>query len=118
MIAHGRGHDDALSRHQGGDPVDSPYALGGVVDTGQGLQGHGGSLGVEQHPAQIVEEAAHTEDRGADRAAEIKGDDARAGVASKLQGQHRQEHALARAGRAHHQGVTDIADVQRQPKRR
>ena len=78
-----------------------------------------GSVGVVgERAAEIVPVAAHRERRGADRAAEIEGEDLRAGVAAELQRHQRQQHALAGAGRADDQRVADIADMEREAERR
>ncbi len=63
-----------------------------------------------------MEVAAHGQGGGADGATEVEGEDLTrprmALVAAKLQGHEGQEHALARAGRAHDQGVAHVPDVQ------
>ena len=62
--------------------------------------------------------AAHGNRGGADRAAEVEGEHLRARIAAELQRHQREQHRLARAGRADHQRMPDIADMQREAKRR
>ncbi len=50
---------------------------------------------------------------GPDRAAEVEGEDPGAGIAPELQRHQRQKHTLAGTRRADHQGVADIADMER-----
>ena len=76
-----------------------------------------GSVAVAgERAAEIVPIAAHGERGGADRAAEVEREYLGAGIATELEGDQRQQHALARAGRADHQTVPDILDVKRQPE--
>ena len=62
--------------------------------------------------------AAHGERRRPNRAAEIKGENLRAGIAAKLQGHQRQQHAFAGAGRPYDQCVADVAHVERKTEGR
>ena len=73
---------------------------------------------VGQGAAEIVPVAAHGERGGADRAAEIEGEDLSARIAAELQRHQRQQHRLAGAGRTDHQRMADIADMQREAERR
>ena len=50
--------------------------------------------------------------------APVEEDDLRADEAAELQGEQRQQHRLAGAGRADDQGMADIADMQIEPERR
>ena len=52
------------------------------------------------------------------RAALVEQDDLGADEAAELQGEHRQQHRLAGAGRTDDQRVADVADVQVEPERR
>jgi hypothetical protein len=56
-------------------------------------------------------------DGGADRAAEIEGEDLRARIAAELQRHERQQHGLAGAGRPDDQRMADIADMKGKPER-
>ena len=60
---------------------------------------------------------AHGKRRGADRAAEIEGEDLRVGIAAKLQGHQGEKDGLARTGRTDDQRMADIADVKGKPER-
>jgi hypothetical protein len=89
----------------------------GIVDPGQRLQRTRRRPGAFGQPAaEIVPVAAHGERGGADRAAEVEGEDLRR-VAPELQSHQRQQHGLARAGRADDQRVADIADMKGKPER-
>ena len=118
MLLQLRGDGHALTAEQRRHPFGRPGAFAGVVDPREGLQGDGLGDVVGQRAAEIVPVAAHGERGGADRAAEIEGEDLRARVAAKLQRHQRQQHGLAGAGRPHDQRVADIADMERKPERR
>ena len=83
-----------------------------------GCSATGSAASSDERAAEIVPVAAHGERRGADRAAEVEGEDLRAGIAAELQRHQRQQHALAGAGRADHQRMADIADMEREAERR
>ena len=55
---------------------------------------------------------------GADRAAEVEGEDPRARVAPELERHQGEEHALAGTGRAGHEGVADVPNMERKTGRR
>ena len=100
------------------DPFGGPAAFGGIVDRGERLQRDRLDRIVRERAAEIMPVAAHGERGRADRAAEIEGKDLGSRVAPELQRHQRQQHALAGAGRSDHEGVPDVADVQREPERR
>ena len=83
-----------------------------IVDARQRLQRHRMLGAGRQAAAEIVPVAAHGERRGADRAAEVEGEDLVVAVAAELHRHQRQQHRLAGAGRADDQRVADIADMQ------
>ena len=112
MLLQLRGDGDGLAGEQRRDPFGRPGALAGIIDARQRLQGDGRARVVGQRAAEIVPVAAHGERGRADRAAEIEGEDLRAGIAAELQRHQRQQHALAGAGRADDQRVADIADME------
>jgi hypothetical protein len=95
-----------------------PCAFGRIIDRSERLQRHRLHGVIRQRSAEVVPVAAHGKRRCPDRTAEVEGKDASTGVAPKLQGQEREQHALAGAGRANHKGMPDIADMERQPERR
>ena len=117
MLLHLRRDGDALARQDVDDPVGGPGALGNVMDARQRLQRHGGRRAVGQVAAEIMPVAAHGERCGADRAAEVEGENLIVRIAPELQRHQRQQHRLAGAGRADHQGMADIADMERKPER-
>ena len=117
MLLQFRGDRDRLTGQQGRDPIRRPGAVAGIVDPRQRLEGDGFGDVVGQRAAEVVPVAAHRQCGGADRAAEIEGEDLGAGIAAELERHQRQQHALAGAGRAHDQRMADIADMQREPER-
>src|SRR5258708_37663891 len=66
--------------------------------------------------AEVVPVASHGECCGADRAAEVESKNLIVRIAPELQRHQRQQHGLAGAGRANHEGVADIADMERKSK--
>ena len=70
-----------------------------------------------QPAAEVMPVTAHGKRRGADRAAEIEGEDLRVGIAAELHGHQREKDGLARAGRTDDQRMADIADVKGKPER-
>lgn len=62
--------------------------------------------------------AAHSDQSCPRRAALVEEEYLRAGKPLPLQGQEGEQHGFARAGRANDHGVTDIADVEVESKRR
>ena len=112
MLLQFRGDGDGLAGEQRRDPFGGPGALAGIVDAGKRLQGDRLGEVIGEGAAEIVPVAAHRERRGPDAAAEVEGEDLRAGITAELQRHQRQQHALARAGRADDQRVADIADMQ------
>ncbi len=114
MVLHRRVDCDALAGEEAGDPLRRPGAFLRRLDARQRLQRHRlGHVG-GQRAAKVMPVAAHGDRRGADRAAEVEGEDLRARVAAELQRHQRQQHRLARAGRADDQHVPDIAHMQRE----
>ena len=107
---------DALARQDVDDPVGGPGAFGNVVDARQRLQRHGGRRAVGQVAAEIVPVATHGECGGADRAAEVESKNLIVRIAPELQRHQREQHGFAGAGRTDHQGMADIADMERKPK--
>ena len=61
------------------DPLGRPGPLAGVIDARERLQGDGLGDILGESAAEVVPVAAHRERRGPDRAAEIEGEDLRAG---------------------------------------
>ncbi len=61
---------------------------------------------------------AEPENRCARRVPFVEHEDARIGVAAKLQQQGREQHRFADASRTDHQRVADVADMRHQTKRR
>ena len=118
MLLQLRGDGDGLAGEKRRGPFGGPGAFAGLVDPRQRLQGDGRARVVGQRAAEIVPVAAHGERGRADRAAEIEGEHLGAGVAAELQRHQREQHALARAGRADDQRVADIADMKRKAEGR
>ena len=112
MILGLRRDADLLARQDRGDPFRRPAAFGGIVDSRQRLQGDRLGRVFRERAAEIVPVAAHGERRGADRAAEVEGEDLGAGVAAELQRHQRQQHRFAGAGRADDERMADIADME------
>ena len=109
---------DLLAGQEDRDPFRRPSALGGLVDPRQRLQRHRLGHIAAKGLAEVVPVAAHGQRRGANRAAEVEGENLGFRIAPKLQRHQRQQHRLAGPGRTHHQGVADIADVQGEAERR
>ena len=106
-----------LAGENGGKPFRGPGAFAWIVDARQRLQADGLGRVCGERAAQIMPIAIHGECGRADRPPEIEREDLGAGVAAKLQRHQGQQHALAGAGRSDDQGVSDIADMQREAKR-
>ena len=106
------GDGDGLAGEQRRHPFGGPGPLAGIIDARERLKRDRLAGTIGQRAAEIVPVAAHRERGGADRAAEVEGEDLCAGVAAELQRHQRQEHALAGAGRADDQGVADITDME------
>ncbi len=87
------------------------------MNAGQRLQRDGVLVRVGQFSAEVMPVAAHGERSGADRAAEVEGEDLAARVPPELKRHQRQQHGFSGAGRADDEGVTDIPDMQRKPER-
>ncbi len=68
--------------------------------------------GTLEGSAQILPRTAHGQGSGADTAAEIEGKDLGRGVAAELQRHQRQHHGFAGTGRAGHQRMADIGDME------
>ena len=113
MLLQVRGDGDGLAGEQRRDPFGGPGALAGIIDPRKRLQGDRLREVVGEGAAEIVPIAAHGERGGPDAAAEVEGEDLRAGIAAELQRHQRQQHALAGAGRPDDQRVADIADMER-----
>ena len=118
MLLRGRIDGDAFLGEDGRHPLRRPGALGRIVDPRQRLQRDGMLRPGRQAAAEIVPVAAHGDRRGADRAAEIEGEDLVVAVAAELHRHQRQQHRFAGAGRADDQRVADVADMQAEPERR
>ncbi len=108
----------AFAGQEGFDPFRRPGLFDIFVDPRQGLQSHGLFRVFRERAAEIMPVAAHGERRRPDRAAEIEGENLRAGIAAKLQGHQSQQHAFAGAGRPDDQRVADVADMQRETEGR
>jgi hypothetical protein len=68
--------------------------------------------------AEVVVLAAQAQDRGAQRAAHVEREHARARVTPELHRQRREQHRLAHAGRPDHERMADVADVRHQAEGR
>ena len=108
----------AFAGQDGFDPFRRPGLFDIFVDPGERLQSHGFLRILRERAAEIMPVAAHGERRRPDRAAEIEGKNLRAGIAAKLQGHQRQQHAFAGAGRPNDQSVADVADMERETEGR
>ena len=86
-------------------PLGGPGAVAGLIDARQRLEGQVAIA------AQVVVLAAQAQHRRPQRAAHVEEEQTRTRVATKLHSKGRQQHRLAHAGGAGHQGVADIADV-------
>jgi hypothetical protein len=75
MLLHLRRDRDAFAHQDRDDPVGRPGAFIGVVDAGERLERDGGVVAFGQPAAEIVPVAAHGERGGADRTAEVEGED-------------------------------------------
>ena len=75
MFLHLRRDRHALALQDRGDPVGRPGAFRHVVDAGERLQRDAVGRAFGQAAAEIVPVAAHGERGGADRAAEVEGED-------------------------------------------
>ena len=111
----GRGRDGDFSPPPA--PFGGPGPFGGIIDSRERLQRDGGERLLRQRAAEVVPIAAHGERRGPDRPPEIEGEDLGLGITSELQRHHRQQHALASAGRSDHESMPDVTDMQREPER-
>ena len=118
MILGLRRDADLLARQDRGDPFRRPAAFGGIVDSGQRLQGDRLGRVFRERAAEIVPVAAHRERRGADRAAEVEGENLGAGVAAELQRHQREQHRFAGACRPDDERMADIADMEAEAERR
>ena len=78
---------------------------------GEWLQRDRGVHALGEIAAEIVPITAHGERGGADRTAEVEGEDLGPFVSAELQGHEREQHGLPRAGRADDERVADVADV-------
>src|SRR3546814_8197717 len=78
-----------------------------LVDARERLQRYAAAV-ILQGAAQILPVAAHGERRGADRAAEIEGEDLAMLIAPELQCHQREKHRLSGAGRADDEAVADV----------
>src|SRR5882762_8405885 len=116
MLLHVRRAGDALASQDVDDPVGGPGAFGNVVYARQRLQRHGSRRAVGQIAAEVMPVATHGEGCGADRAAEVESKNLIVRIAPELQRNQRQQYRLARAGWTYHQGMADIADMERNPK--
>ena len=118
VLLGGRVDGDAFLGEDGRHPLRRPGALGLIVDARQRLQRHRMLRAGGQAAAEIVPVAAHGDRRGADRAAEVEGENLVVPVTAELHRHQRQQHRLARAGRADDQRVADVADMEAEPERR
>ena len=107
----------ALAHEDGDDPVGGPGALGHLLDAGERLQRHAVGGAFRQAAAEVVPVTATSKRSRTDRAAEVEREYLRCGVPAELQRHERQQHGLARAGRADDEGVADVADVKGKPER-
>ena len=103
---------DAFAHEDGGDPVRRPCAFIGVVDAGKWLERNGRLVPFREATAQIVPISAHGERGGADRAAEVEGEDLAGLIAPELQGHEGEQHGFARARGADDKGVAYVADME------
>ena len=111
-----RGHDDLFMGEQGSNPLRCPAPLGRVVDPAQRLKRERlAAIGAE---SQRMMRAAHRQNGGARRESLVEDIDLAVRVTAELERDQREQHRLARAGRADHQHVTDIADMGGEAKRR
>src|SRR5258707_12437044 len=117
MLLHLWRGGDALARQDVDDPIRGPGALGNVMNAQKRLKRHRSRRAVGEVAAEVVPVASHGERCGADRAAEVESKNLIVRIASELQRHQRQQYRLARAGRAADEGVTAIADVNREAKR-
>jgi hypothetical protein len=99
-------------RQHAAEPVERPQAAAVIVNRAEWLEGQ------PTLDAQLVPGAANGERRGPRGAAFVEQDDLRVLVAAELERQHRQQHRFAGAGRADHDRVADVADMERQPEPR
>ncbi len=117
MFLHFRRDLDAFAHEDRHDPGGGPGAFIGVVDAGERLQRNRGLRAFGEPAAEIVPVAAHGERRGADRAAEVKGEDLGTCIAPELERHEGEQHGLACAGRADDEGVAHVPDVKGKPER-
>ena len=101
---------DAFALEEGDQPGLGPGPFAGIIDAFERLEGQAATF-AGQGVTEVMEVSAHGQGRSPDGAAVVEGEDLGGPIASKLQGHQGQEHALAGAGRADHQGVTDVADM-------
>src|ERR1700754_385626 len=97
---------DGLAGQQGREPFGGPGAFARIVDPGQWLQSDRPIFSTCKCAPEIMPVTAHGEGGGADRPAEVEGEDLRTWIAPELQRHQRQQHALAGAGGAYDQRVT------------
>ena len=105
-------HADIGRRDESRQPIERPRSIFDGLQTLQRLQAERALF------TQIEEIALETEDGRASGAALVEEIKLRAGIAHPLCRQRREQYGFAAAGRADNHGVTDIADMQIESKRR
>ncbi|MNQ96600.1 hypothetical protein D3C85_1122150 [compost metagenome] len=112
LLADGRRGFEPRLTHRLGDPFGGPGAFVVCVDPGQGLEREGRPR-LQRPPTPAGRQGRRTR-----RTPLVEEDHSRARIAKPLQGQERQQDALARSRRSHDHGVADVADMEHQPKGR
>src|SRR5260221_916868 len=114
MLLRGRVNRHTFLGENGRYPFGGPGAFRRIVYTGERLERDGIISAVRKAATEIVPIAAHGERRGADRTAEVKGEDLTIPIAPELRRHQLEQNRLAGAGRADDERVADVANMQRE----